>query len=69
MATGLWKAATMCGSPLAEDLYHTTLCCLRLGVYYRYLPSFKLTKGGGGGTSSAKKVSLLDDDDTDLIIE
>ena len=55
------------GTPLGEDVYHTTLCCLQLEVYYRYLPSFQLSKGGSGG--GGKKVSLLDDDDTDLIIE
>jgi hypothetical protein len=67
---GYWvmKGGHNVGSPLAEDVYHTTLCCLQLEVYYRYLPSFQLTKGGGG-TKGAKKVSLLDDDDTDLIIE
>jgi hypothetical protein len=30
------------GGPLAQDVYHTTLCCLQLEVYYRYLPSFKI---------------------------
>jgi hypothetical protein len=65
---GYWdmEAKHAVGSPLAEDVYHTTLCCLQLEVYYRYLPSLKLGDGCG---EDSEVVNLLDDDDGDLIIQ
>jgi hypothetical protein len=68
-ADGYWdiEAAHSVGSPLADDVYHTTLCCLQLEVYYRYLPSLKLR---GNCNDEVKVTNLLDDDkDDELIIQ
>ncbi|MFT5130710.1 MAG: hypothetical protein ACI8W8_004341 [Rhodothermales bacterium] len=58
---GYWdvEAAHAIGSPLAEDVYHTTLCCLQLEVYYRYLPSMTLKRNCDSHTETAR---LLTDD-------
>jgi len=43
-------------SPLDLYIYSTTLCTLMLEVYYRYLPTFKVTSSDdGGGAAPAKK--------------
>jgi len=44
-------------SPLDVYIYSTCLCTLMLEVYYRYLPTFKVTSsdGGGGDGGAAKK--------------
>ena len=55
------------GSPLATDVYHTTLCCLQLEVYYRYLPSMGNMDGPCG--EERKVVDLLSEDPSDLIIQ
>ncbi|MFA6568979.1 MAG: hypothetical protein WCS96_12275, partial [Victivallales bacterium] len=40
-------------------VYSTSLCCLMLEVYYRYLPTFKVAgdhaAGAGGGTAAKKE--------------
>ena len=44
-----------------QPVYSTSLCCLMLEVYYRYLPTFKMSK-----TKTVAKVD--DDDDKNVII-
>ena len=70
---------------LDQPVYATALCCLMLEVYYRYLPTFKVTKmkaaekkaaaaGGGGakaggGGADAGGGGGDDDDDLGLSLE
>ena len=35
-------------------VYSTSLCCLMLEVYYRYLPTFKVAGSTAGGTAVKK---------------
>jgi hypothetical protein len=52
-------------SPGNIDLhvYSTSLCCLMLEVYYRYLPTFKVSShdAEGGGETPAKKAAAMDE--------
>ena len=52
--------------PEYDPWYATTLCCLSLQVYYRYLPTYKMPK-----TMAKKEKSILQalDDDLDLDLE
>jgi hypothetical protein len=54
------------GRSLTGKIFTTTLCCLQLEVYYRYLPTFKMPKQG---FIKEAKGGLMDDEDTGLIIE
>jgi len=61
---------------LDQPVYATSLCCLMLEVYYRYLPTFKVSKmkvaaerkaaGGGGGGAGGAGTGGSDDEDDDL---
>jgi len=51
---------------LSGKVYCTTLCCLQLEVYYRYLPTYKVIKGNFIKTA---KIDITEDDDVGLIIE
>ena len=44
-------------------VYSTSLCCLMLEVYYRYLPTFKVSSHDvdGGGEAPAKKAAATDE--------
>jgi hypothetical protein len=54
------------GSDLKGKVFSTTLCCLQLEVYYRYLPTFKISKEFA---ASVGKGDIAEIDDTELIIE
>lgn len=45
------------------NIYSTSLCCLMLEVYYRYLPTFKVSAhdAEGGGEAPAKKPAAMDE--------
>ena len=59
---GYWDVEIHKKTGVEGKVFSTTLCCLQLEVYYRYLPSFDLAKMGA---TSRKVSSLLDDDDDD----
>jgi hypothetical protein len=39
------------------QIYSTTLCCLTLEVYYRYLPTYKLSRTTG------RRANLIEEED------
>ena len=49
-ADGHWESGT---THHANNVYDTTLCCLCLEVYYRYLPTYEKADGAGGGAAAA----------------
>jgi hypothetical protein len=51
---------------LSGKIYCTTLCCLQLEVYYRYLPTYKVVKTN---FIRRAKLDITKDDDVGLIIE
>lgn len=52
-----WKYVDFYKSNVDLEIYATTLCCLTLEVYYRYLPTYKLSRTKG------KKANLIEEDD------
>jgi len=59
-----WSHVPHFKDPNDLKIYSTTLCCLTLEVYYRYLPTYRLSRAKG------KKASLIEDsDDIGLTIE
>lgn len=46
------------------NVYATAMCCLGLEVYYRYLPTYKLSR-----ESLLKRPTKIEDDDLGLVIE
>ncbi len=55
--TAEWTRVKQFKDPKDLYIYATTICCLTLEVYYRYLPTYKLTR------DKVAKKSLFDDDD------
>lgn len=53
------------GSDLKGKVFSTTLCCLQLEVYYRYLPTFQISKEFG----ESVKADIGNIDETKLIIQ
>jgi len=64
---GYWlvKSGHGNGADLKGKVFSTTLCCLQLEVYYRYLPTFKFSKEFGEVVNG----DIAEIDDTQLIIE
>ncbi len=62
---------------LDNGVYSTSLCCLMLEVYYRYLPTFKVVEGktpvvvapAAAGTAASPAVGAKKDDGGGLVIE
>jgi hypothetical protein len=42
-------------------VYSTALCCLMLEVYYRYLPTFKVSSHDADGETPVKKAAQMDE--------
>lgn len=69
-ADGHWevaKAAYGLTEDLAGRVYCTTLCCLQLEVYYRYLPTYQ-TAAGLPGRKTARR-NILDEFDSGLKVK
>lgn len=61
---GHWDCPGKGKKPEYDPWYTTTLCCLTLQVYYRYLPTYKMPK-----KSTSKAKSVLESLDEDLSID
>ena len=62
---GYWDVEIHRKTGVAGKVFSTTLCCLQLEVYYRYLQCFDLDKVA----AASKKVAWLLDDDDDLDLQ
>jgi hypothetical protein len=58
---GHWDCPGKGDKPEYDPWYTTTLCCLSLQVYYRYLPTYKMPK-----RVAKSGTSVLDAIDEDL---